>query len=78
MPLYEYECCHCMKRAEIIKPMSKRNDIECCECGYTMRRKMSHGNFRIKGKVNFKPRKTSNPKSYVASAQDLIKNRRSR
>ena len=50
MPRYQFICLKCKREKEVIKPMSKRNDTEKCECGYKMNRLIGLGKtFKLKG-----------------------------
>ena len=46
MPLYEYEC-ECENGREVLLPF-RDNQPQICECGKTMRRKMSLSTFTLK------------------------------
>jgi putative FmdB family regulatory protein len=47
MPIYEYHC-ECGKEREVKLFFKDANQPQICECGKTMRRKMSAPNFAIK------------------------------
>ncbi len=47
MPIYEYKC-GCGREKDVILPFAERGNIQTCECGDIMLRKVSIVNFYIK------------------------------
>lgn len=41
MPLYDYHCATCDRRAEEFRSVSNRNDAPTCKCGQLMRKVLS-------------------------------------
>ena len=48
MPLYEFACNHCGKRAEVLVKMGTEKH-KCPACGETMRKQISASNFHLSG-----------------------------
>ena len=47
MPMYDFECCHCKERYEMIVPHN--TEYIKCVCGYIANKVMSVSNFHLKG-----------------------------
>ena len=47
MPIYEYYCSKCAREYELIRPVSKSDDLaQCSECGQPGQRQLSNFAFR--------------------------------
>lgn len=51
MPIYEYKCSHCSQEIEVLQKTNDDPPAACYVCDRgTMNRKLSAGNFHLKGK----------------------------
>ena len=55
MPIYEYECKECGLRFEKLQKMSDRPIDTCPLCFGEVKKLISSGSFRIRGKGVYKP-----------------------
>lgn len=55
MPIYEYECNSCKNRIEKLQKLSDEPLEICPVCFGTLKKIISSGSFRIRGKGVYKP-----------------------
>ena len=56
MGIYVYECHKCWRIEERLLPIGQRDVVQICQCGDTMQRCATAGNFRMPGgnpKINY-------------------------